>query len=114
VTVPVIRRVECDSAGPYSTVGPTSNCALELPDIVPDPTTSDFLLVLPCEPQPVNPRTANATARAPAASLREVDVLCIVFFLSSCYCRVFEQLTALGADNGRLCRLAGIFGGAIN
>lgn len=98
---------------PYPTVWPASNCALELPNTV----LGAFIrlcFALACEPQPVNPKTADATASAPTASLREVDVLCIFFFLSSCYCRVFEQSAALAADNGLLCGLAGTFRGTVN
>ena len=54
-----------------------------------DPNTSRSTARLP---QPVNPKTADATASAPTATLREVDVLCI--FLPF-------QLFIAGSSNSR-------------
>jgi hypothetical protein len=64
-------------SGSYWTVLPTSECEIEVPGIGLSSRRS-----LPPPPQAVNPRIATAIASAPAVTLRDLELVCILFFLS--------------------------------
>jgi hypothetical protein len=81
------------------TVLPTSECEIEVPGIG---LSAAFLAAPP--PQAVNPRIANAIASAPAVTLRDLEVVCIFFFLSGVLDRV-ENFIALAPGEGRIRRI---------
>jgi hypothetical protein len=87
------------------TVLPASNCALELPEGAPGAIIWGVVPPEPpLEPQAVNPRIANAIASAPAVTLRDLEVVCIFFFLSGVLDRV-EDFIALASGEGRIRRI---------
>jgi hypothetical protein len=61
----------------YWTVLPTSECEIEVPGI----GLSSRRSLPPPPPQAVNPRIANATASAPAVTLRDLEVVCRPFVI---------------------------------
>ena len=75
---------------------PASNCALELPEGAPGAFIPDVVVPEPpLEPQPVSPKTANATRSAPAVSLSDLEVVCI-FSSFPVYETGEEDFTAVG------------------
>jgi hypothetical protein len=63
---------------------------------------------LPPPPQAVNPTIANAIASAPAVTLRDLEVVCILFFLSAVLNRCGD-FTALASGHGRILRIHRFF-----
>jgi hypothetical protein len=69
----------------YLIVLPTANCALEVTDVVLGAAASALARLPPPQPPPPTDMSNTVSASAPAAGLRDLEVMCIriLFFLSS-------------------------------